>query len=61
MRHNHSRYYWWDNPNFNMTQQIYAGGEVYLESSKTTLKAGVESIQNYIGVRGYSLGLRLVC
>lgn len=31
-----------------MTQQIYAGGEVYLESSKTTLKAGVESIQNYI-------------
>ena len=48
MRHNHSRYYWWDNPNFNMTQQIYAGGEVYLESSKTTLKAGVESIQNYI-------------
>ena len=48
LRHNHSRYFWWDNPNFNMTQQIYAGGEVYLESSKTTLKAGVESIQNYI-------------
>jgi len=48
LRHNHSRYFWWDNPGFNMTQQIYAGGEVYLESSKTTLKAGVESIQNYI-------------
>lgn len=48
MRHNHSRYFWWDNPNFNMIQQIYAGGEVHLESTKTTLKAGVESIQNYI-------------
>lgn len=46
-RHNHSRYFWWDHPNLNMTQQIYAGGEVYLESSKTTLQAGVESIQNY--------------
>lgn len=47
LRHNHSRYFWWDHPNLNMTQQIYAGGEVYLESSKTTLQAGVESIQNY--------------
>ncbi len=48
LRHNHSRYFWWDNPDLNMMQQIYAGGEVHLESSKTTLKAGVESIQNYI-------------
>lgn len=48
LRHNHSRYFWWDNPDLNMMQQIYAGGEVYIESSKTTLKAGVESIQNYI-------------
>lgn len=48
LRHNHSRYFWWDNPNLNMIQQIYAGGEVYLESTGTTLKAGVESIQNYV-------------
>ncbi len=48
LRHNHSRFFWWDNPDLNMMQQIYAGGEVYVESSKTTLKAGVESIQNYI-------------
>ena len=48
LRHNHSRYFWWDNPDLNMMQQIYAGGEVHIESSKTTLKAGVESIQNYI-------------
>ena len=48
MRHNHSRYFWWDNEDFNMIQQIYAGGEVDLESTGTTLSAGVESIQNYI-------------
>lgn len=48
MRHNHSRYFWWDNDHFKMTQQIYAGGEVNLESTGTTLSAGVESIQNYI-------------
>lgn len=48
LRHNHSRYFWWDNTQFNMIQQIYAGGEVFLESTGTTLKAGVESIQNYV-------------
>lgn len=46
-RRNHSRYYWWDN-DFKNTQQFYVGGEVYLASTGTTLKAGVESIQNYI-------------
>lgn len=48
MRHNHSRYFWWDNDQFKKIQQIYVGGEVNLESTGTTLSAGVESIQNYI-------------
>ena len=48
MRHNHSRYFWWDNDHFKKIQQIYVGGEVNLESTGTTLSAGVESIQNYI-------------
>lgn len=48
LRHNHSRYFWWDNDNFKKIQQIYVGGEVNLESTGTTLSAGVESIQNYI-------------
>lgn len=48
MRHNHSRYFWWDNDQFNKIQQIYVGGEINLESTGTTLSAGVESIQNYI-------------
>lgn len=48
MRHNHSRFFWWDNDQFKKIQQIYVGGEINLESTGTTLKAGVESIQNYI-------------
>ena len=48
LRHFHSRYFWWDNPDFNMTQQIYAGAKINLESTRTQLSAGVESIQNYI-------------
>lgn len=48
IRHNHSRYFWWDNDDFKKIQQIYAGGEIDLESTGTNLSAGVESIQNYI-------------
>jgi hypothetical protein len=46
----HSRYFWWDPQTrpLSHTQQVYAGGEVFLESTHTTLSAGVESIQNYI-------------
>ncbi len=49
-RNHHSRYYWWDSETINLkkTQQFYVGGEVHLASTNTTLKAGVESIQNYI-------------
>ncbi len=46
-RHFHSRYFWWDN-NLNMTQQIYAGAKIDLESTRTQLSAGIESIQNYV-------------
>lgn len=47
LRHNHTRYFWWDNE-FSNIQQFYAGGEVFLESTRTRLSAGIESIQNYI-------------
>lgn len=46
-RHNHSRYFWWD-MDLSKIQQFYAGGEVHLESTGTTVSAGVESIQNYV-------------
>ena len=45
--HHHSRYFWWD-LNLNKIQQFYAGGEINLESTGTTLSAGVESVQNYV-------------
>ena len=48
MRHFHSRYFWWDNRDMNMIQQIYAGVKINLESTRTQLSAGVESIQNYV-------------
>lgn len=47
MRHFHSRYFWWDN-RFSKMQQIYAGAKINLESTRTQLSAGVESIQNYV-------------
>lgn len=54
LRHNHTRYFWWDNE-FSNTQQFYVGGAVDLESTNTHLEAGVESLQNYIyfGQNGY--------
>ncbi len=58
-QYHHSRYFWWDPDNnstrLKNTQQMYAGGEIYLASTGTTLSAGIESIQNYIyfGIDGY--------
>lgn len=49
MRHMHSRYFWWDNSLKNI-QQIYAGADINLESTRTRLSAGIESIQNYVFV-----------
>ena len=48
-RYHHSRYFWWDpeTRKLDNTQQFYAGGEVHLESSRTTLAAGTETIRNY--------------
>jgi hypothetical protein len=49
-RNHHSRYFWWDSqarPLVNV-QQFRAEGKVHLESTHTTLAAGVESIQNYV-------------
>ena len=46
MRHNHSRYFWWDMKLKN-EQQVYAGATVHLESTRTQLSAGINSIQNY--------------
>lgn len=46
-RHHHSRYFWWDLPLKNV-QRIYAGAKINLESTRTRLSGGVESIQNYV-------------
>lgn len=46
-RHNHSRYFWWDNK-FKNEQQIYAGGTIHVEGTKTQLSAGINSMQNHI-------------
>jgi hypothetical protein len=49
-RYHHSRYFWWDpqTRKLDNTQQFYAGGEVELESTRTRLSAGAESIRNYV-------------
>lgn len=46
-RHFYSRYFHWNN-NFRNIKQIYVGGEAKIDATKTTLSAGVESIENYI-------------
>ncbi|MDH6312071.1 hypothetical protein M2137_000834 [Parabacteroides sp. PFB2-10] len=55
-RHYLSRYYRWDN-NFRNEQQMYVGGSVHIEKTRTTLFAGVNSIQNhvYFGSKGVPL------
>lgn len=53
-RHNHSRYFWWD-VSLKKVQQLYAGAKINLESTRTQLSGGIESIQNYVyfGKNGY--------
>lgn len=46
MQHYHSRYFWWDN-NLKKEQQAYVGGTIDLESTRTQLSAGINTIQNY--------------
>lgn len=46
-RHYHGRYFWWDK-DLNMVQHLYAGAKIDLESTRTQLSGGVESIQNYV-------------
>lgn len=58
LRHNHSRYFIWDNTNFNNEQQFYVGGKVNLESTRTQLSAGVNSIQNYVYVGSQGLPIQ---
>ncbi|MDH6333660.1 hypothetical protein M2459_000386 [Parabacteroides sp. PF5-5] len=61
-RYNHSRFYWWDpdqpenkTAKLSKVKQFYAGGDIHLASTGTTLSAGFESIQNYVyfGLDGY--------
>ncbi|GAB6394900.1 MAG: putative porin [Bacteroidales bacterium] len=49
-RYHHSRYFWWDPQTRRLgnTQQFYAGGELHLGATHTTLSAGVESLWNYV-------------
>lgn len=46
-RHFHGRYFWWDK-SLSKTQRVYAGAKVNIESTRTQLSGGVESIQNYV-------------
>lgn len=46
-RRYHSRYFSWENK-FKNTKHMYAGGTIELESTRTRISAGVNSIQNYI-------------
>lgn len=46
-RHNHTRYFWWDN-DFSKIRRVYVGGEVSWEQTHTRLSAGVENIQNHV-------------
>lgn len=46
-RHHHGRYYWWDLSLKNV-QRVYAGATINLESTRTQLSGGVESIQKYV-------------
>ncbi len=48
MRHNSSRYYEWNNGNFEKERRIYAGGTIDLASTRTRITAGVSNIQNYV-------------
>lgn len=43
----HSKFFWWNN-DFKNSQRVYIGGDINIESSKTRISGGVESIQNYI-------------
>lgn len=54
LRHNHSRFYVWDCKLKN-EQQAYAGAVIDLESTRTRLSAGVNSIQNYVYLDGAGL------
>lgn len=47
-RHNHSRYFWWDNYSLKNIQQLSLNGEIDIKLTGTKLMAGVESIQNYV-------------
>lgn len=46
-RHYHGRYFWWDK-DLSMVQHFYAGAKIDLESTRTQLSGGVESIQNFV-------------
>lgn len=46
-QHNHSRYFWWD-LSLRQIQRFYAGARIDLESTRTRLSGGIESIQNYV-------------
>ncbi len=47
-KHYHSKYFWWDNNDFNQTQRVYVGGELDIPHTRTKLSAGVENVTNYI-------------
>ncbi|MDL2291519.1 putative porin [Bacteroides sp. OttesenSCG-928-F21] len=47
MRHYHSKYFWWDNPNMDKEFRSRVEGELNIERWGTNLRAGIENIKNY--------------
>lgn len=52
-RHNHGRYFWWDKK-LSKVQEVYVGAKINLESTRTQLSGGVQSIQNYVYFNEFS-------
>ena len=46
-RHHHARYFWWDE-SFNNIQRINVEGGFDIQQTRTQMRVGVESIQNFI-------------
>lgn len=47
MRHYHSKYFYWDNPDMNKEFRTRLEGELNIARWQTNLRAGVENIKNY--------------
>ena len=47
-KHYHSKFFWWDNPDFNQTQRVSVGGQLNIPHTKTRFTLNIENVSNYI-------------